>query len=430
MANKFDLRETLGKLNPFRPRVDFSQGQTLVPAGTGGFNFQACVNGMLNNPNISDGDIVLLMGSDSGKNGGDLPPETRRDYIEAVRTEARRRALLTGRAHNPTSPQAQAPTNASPSSQLQQNELDLVNYSPEQLIKQVHESLSAISFGATRGARFMDKYSDIWALVGPIILLAGTIGEVFIVLWLRQKDQNVLAGLSIVAVALVLEGTFLAVSYRAAMIRSRMNQKPANLARVDRRKLFTHLLFWFALACGVCATQVIFIAAQTNDTGIGTAGVWAFAILRAVFTLVADGYTAFAHEEGPTTSELALQAQEERTKGAEAFLQQKRREVQIINAGTLEVRAATIDAEIREDEERTRLKIKQLENMAHIDMMKQNHEQNLLFTNLQNNVMRAFFDPTVSLEHRERVLNLMSGLMDASKHLPAGKTKVTEEKDM
>src|SRR5437660_5409334 len=273
---------------------------------------------------------------------------------------------------------------------FQSGTTSLINYSPEQLIKQVHEDLSHINVGATRGARFMDKYSDIWALVGPMVLLGGTIGEVFLVLWLRQKAQDILAGLSIVAVALVLEGTFLAVSYRSAMIRSRMRGMVPELARVERQKLFVHLAFWCALALGVCATQVIFIAAQTKPDDIGTYGVWTFAILRAVFTLVADAYTAFAHEEGPTTSELALQAQEEKTKSAEALLHQKRREVQIINEGILEVKEATTEAEIKEEDQRTRLEINRLENMAHIDMMKQNHAQNALFTNLQNNVMRAF----------------------------------------
>lgn len=412
------------KLNPLKERAS-------------GFTFQPRKKGLIQegvallgkNPDITDADLGASLGLTKLNQvygeayGNEVIAEARRLY--------KKEQLLNKPA--PSSSPAQDQAQGQHGTGLQAGPSQLVNYSPEDLVKQVHESLSRIDFGATKAARFMDNYSDIWALVGPIILLAGTIGEVFLVLWLRQKAQDILAGMSIVAVALVLEGTFLAISYRAAMIRSRMNKKPPELARVDRQKLYVHLAFWCALALGVCATQVIFIAAQTKDDGIGTYGVWTFAILRSVFTLVADAYTAFAHEEGPTTADLALQEQQEREKSATAFLQQKRREVTIINEGILDVKEATTEAEIKEEEQRTRLKIKQLENEAHIDMMRQNHAQNALFTNLQNNVMRAFFDPTVPLEDRERVLNLMGGLMNASHHLSPpkqGETVITPDEEV
>ena len=135
----------------------------------------------------------------------------------------------------------------------------------------------------------MEGFSEFWSWMGPLVLLAGTIGEVFIVLWTRQKVQDVLAGMSIVAVALVLEGTFLAVSYKAARIRNRAERNPGGITSLDKKKLTKQFLFWIALAIGVCSTQIIFIIAQTSDTGIGQYGVYAFAGLRAFFTLVADG---------------------------------------------------------------------------------------------------------------------------------------------
>src|SRR6266481_5582543 len=101
------------------------------------------------------------------------------------------------------------------------SELSLVNYSPEELVQHVDQSLNRVQFGWSWNSKFMENYSEVWSLVGPIILLVGTIGEVFLVLWLRQKTQNLVAGLSIVAVAMVLEGTFLTVSYKSATIRNR-----------------------------------------------------------------------------------------------------------------------------------------------------------------------------------------------------------------
>src|SRR5579859_6823237 len=161
--------------------------------------------------------------------------------------------------------------------------VNLVNYTPEQLVQHVDQRVSRIQFGWSFSTKWMEGYSEVWAWLGPIILVIGTIGEVFLVLWLRQKAQEVIAGLSIVAVALVLEGTFLAVSYKAATIRNRAEKRPDGPTPLDKKKLQRQFYFWLALAVGVCATQVIFIAAQTKDDGIGIWGVWIFAILRAVF---------------------------------------------------------------------------------------------------------------------------------------------------
>lgn len=346
----------------------------------------------------------------------------RREYRDAKRERKAAKDATTVPAQPPTPPQT---TESVP--RMQSGQTNLVNFSPEELIQQVVASQSRIAFGATRSARFMDKYSDLWALVGPIILLIGTIGEVFLVLWLRQKEQNVFAGLSIVAVALVLEGTFLAVSYRSAMIRNRAGKRPEGQTPEEGRALRIHFYFWLALGLGVCVTQIIFIVAQTKDTDIGTIGVWSFAIARSVFTIVADAYTAFAHEEGPTTAALALQEQQARAKSAESFLLQKGREISILNDGILAIKAAAIDADIKESDQRTRLKIKQLENAAHIEMMETQNAQNALFTQLQNNVMRAFFDPTMPPDHRKTMLNVAGAMTEAAKLLEPPRTTVREE---
>lgn len=327
-----------------------------------------------------------------------------------------------------------APPNHSQGPSLQSSNngsLNLVNYSPEELVQHVEHTLSRVQFGWSKTAKWMEGFSEFWSWIGPLILLAGTIGEVFIVLWTRQKVQDVLAGMSIVAVALVLEGTFLAVSYKAARIRNRAERNPGGATALDSKKLRRQFLFWAALALGVCATQVIFIVAQTNDNGIGQYGVWAFAGLRAFFTLVADGYTAFAHEEHPTTGEKALEEQEQRAQLAHKFLQQKKQEVTIINSGIQEVREAHTEAEIKEDKQKTRLETEKLSNKAQLDALKNQHDQANMFTSMSGNMMRALFDPTLPDKDREKLLNIMQGFMSAAKYLPEPKQQYQiKEEDM
>ena len=308
------------------------------------------------------------------------------------------------------------------------SKLTLVNYSPEELVQHVEHSLSRVQFGWSRTAKWMEGFSEFWSWIGPLILLAGTIGEVFIVLWTRQKVQDVLAGMSIVAVALVLEGTFLAVSYKAARIRNRAERNPGGPTSLDKKKLTKQFLFWFALAIGVCATQIIFIIAQTKDDGIGQYGVYAFAGLRAFFTLVADGYTAFAHEEHPTTGQKALEEQEQRAELARKFLTQKKQEVSIINDGIQEVRAIAVKAQMEDLEQKTTLEVKQLESKSRVETLRTQQEQATMFTQLSNNMMRALFDPSLPEGDRDRLLGTMQGFMSAMKYLPpAQRTRIEEE---
>jgi hypothetical protein len=354
-------------------------------------------------------------------------------------TTKERLGKLFGRSKNqaqaPASVQQTAtvstPTNLSSGPSLQSTEgskLNLINYSPEELVQHVEHSLSRVQFGWSRTAKWMEGFSEFWSWMGPLVLLAGTIGEVFITLWTRQKVQDILAGMSIVAVALVLEGTFLAVSYKAARIRNRGERNPGGPTDLDKKKLQRQFFFWFALAIGVCATQVIFIIAQTKDDGIGKYGVWAFAGLRAFFTLVADGYTAFAHEEHPTTGQKALEEQEQRAELARKFLTQKKQEVSIINEGIQEVRAIAIKAQMEDLEQKTLLEVKQLESKSRVETLRTQQEQATMFTNLSGNMMRALFDPSLPEGDRDRLLGTMQGFMSAMKYLPpAQRTRIEEE---
>src|SRR5690242_18031742 len=55
-------------------------------------------------------------------------------------------------------------------------QLNLVNYKPEELVKQVDDTLSRVHSGMSRSRRYMHLIGDIWANIGPWVLLAGTVG--------------------------------------------------------------------------------------------------------------------------------------------------------------------------------------------------------------------------------------------------------------
>jgi hypothetical protein len=227
---------------------------------------------------------------------------------------------------------------------------------------------------------------------------------------------------------MVLEGTFLAISYKAATIRGRAERRPEGATDLDRKKLSRQRFFWFALAAGVCVTQIIFVAAQTKADGIGEAGVWIFAIVRAIFTLVADGYTAFAHEEKPTTADQALEEQQQRTKQATALLAQKRVEITSINDGILSVREAHTEAEMKDDKMQTRLTIEKMQNQSQIDALKAQQEMANMTIIMMTSMQRAMIDPTMSADKRQSALQAMNAMAQAQ--LSPGNPKdrtVTEE---
>jgi hypothetical protein len=367
-----------------------------------------------NHPDTTDAKLMEVL---------NLPPDN--NYEAAVATG--RAAYEKEKLLNPAG--ASGPASRVPGTQGDM--LSLVNYTPEQLVSHVDQRIARIQFGWSFTTKLMENYSEVWAWVGPIILVIGTIGEVFLVLWLRQKAQEIIAGLSIVAVALVLEGTFLAVSYKAATIRNRAERRPDGPTVLDKRKLKRQFFFWLALAIGVCATQVIFIAAQTKSDGIGEAGVWVFAILRAVFTLVADGYTAFAHEEKPTTADQALEEEEQRTKASELLLRQKKREVSIINDGILEVREATVEAQIKDDKLTTRLTTEKMQNQGLIDALRTQQETANMTIQMLTRLNRAIMDPTMPADQRQMAINLMIAMGQGYEQLQVpGKTMVTQEDDI
>lgn len=374
-------------------------------------------------PQTSDDDLAKAL---------HLTPSAADPFIQRARHQLQKEALLAGPGSVPStngSPSIGTPT-AIPTGQSDM--LKLVNYTPDQLVQHVDQRIARIQFGWTFSTKWMEGYSEIWSWLGPIILVVGTIGEVFIVLWTRQKTQELISGLSIVAVAFVLEGTFLAVSYKAATIRNRAERRPDGLTPLDQRKMKRQLAFWIALALGVCVTQIIFIVAQTKDDGIGTYGVWTFAFFRAVFTLVADGYTAFAHEEKPTTADQALQEEEQRTRAGDQLLAQKQKEITIINAGILAVREASVDAQIKDNKMKTRLELEKMQNQAQIDALRTQQETAQMTIQMLTRLQRAILDPAMPADQRQMAISVMVAMGQGYSQLePAkkGNTTITEEDD-
>lgn len=349
-----------------------------------------------------------------------------------------------GKAVTTTSPAVQQPNNQQPQGpntgplsgqdpnkppvqRVQNGNVSLITFSPEELLHQVEERRNSVSFDLSGTAKFMDTYNQVWSWTGPILFALGTIGEIFVVLWERQKVQGLFVGFTIVAVSMIAEGTLLAVSFAAKRLRNRADKRSSGWSDKEKHKLNVLKRFWFALALGVAATQVAFVVAQTNPTDIGIVGVWIVAIVRSLVALVADCYTAFASEEKPTTGELAIEQQDKETEFTEKLLDQKALEVEKLNAGAIKVQEVGIEAEMRQDRMNTQKRIAQLQNKAQIETMEAEQEQKVLIDRMRNSAMRAVFDPEMPVDERQAILNMLTSLAGATRKLPPPSTTVTEE---
>ncbi len=312
--------------------------------------------------------------------------------------------------------------------QVQSGDVSLITYSPEELLQQVEHRRSTVSFGLTGTAKFMDNYNQVWSWAGPVLFALGTIGEIFIVLWERQRVQNWFTGFTIVVVSMIAEGTLLAVSFASKRLRNQADKRSTGWTEKEKHKLGTLMKFWIALAVGVAATQVAFVVVQTDPKDIGTGGVWAVAIIRSLIALVADCYTAFASEEKPTTGDVALEIADQEIQFTKKLLDQKALEVTTLNAGAIQVQEVGMKAEMAQDKMNTQKEIERLQNRAQIETMKTQHEQTVLFDRMRNSAMRAIFDPEMPEHERQKVMSTLSALMHTTNQLPPpGRTSVTEE---
>lgn len=337
---------------------------------------------------------------------------------------------LTPTANQNTPPVAPTQPNTSTMAPQTVNpgQLNLVNYTPEQLMHQVHEDLAVVDLAAPWPVRFKESFGEIWSVIGPMLLFAGTAGEVFFFIWNNISDTSAWwVALSVLVTVAVLECTFMVVSYQSDTMRNRMKTKPGGVTDEDKRDLIHHKVFWFILACGVAIGQIAFLVAGMNAKLNNFNFLILFSVGRSAFTLAGDFYTAFIHSEKPTSGESLKTRNKQRADLTNDLLKQKSIEVSLINEGVLDLRKKHTEALIREEADKTELEIKRLENKSRIEALKTLNDQARMFTNLGNSMMQALFDPKMDERERQKLLGTMQGFMSAAKYLP--QTIVTEVKD-
>ncbi len=406
------------KLNPLKERAS---GFTFRPRKES--LIQEGVALLRKKPDIIDADLGATLGLPKLNQvygevyGNEVIAEARRLY--------KKEQLLNQPA--PTPSPERAPVSGSTVQIVKNGNISLVTFSPEELLKQVEERRSRVSFDLSGTARFMDNYNQVWSWAGPILFAIGTIGEIFLVLWGRQKVQDWFTAFTIIVVSVIAEGTLLGISFSAKRLRNRADKRSTGWTDKERHKLEVLKKFWFALAVGVAATQVAFVVAQTNAADIGELAVWMVAIVRSLAALVADAYTAFVSEEKPTSGELAIEQQDRETEFTKKLLEQKALEVETINAGAIKVQEVGIEASMRQDRMNTQKEIAHMQNQAQIESMRTEQEQKVLIDRMRNSAMRAIFDPEMPAEQRQAVIGMLTGLMGATKELQPPRTIITPE---
>jgi len=356
-----------------------------------------------------------------------------------------------GQQQQPNNQQAPDPTTGPLNGKALQTagDLNLVNYSPEELIKQVDDTLNRVQFGMSRSRRYMHFVGDVWANIAPWVLCIGTVGEVFAFLWISittSTSTTIVNGkpvtqtnthspewwiiVSILATIVALEATFAVVSFKSAAIRGDGDHKPSGPTDEDKKTIQTYRIFWFLLAFFVSIGQVAFLIESTTQnfsTGVTVFFVM-FAVIRTIGTMVGDYYTAFAHKETPTTAAQAKAEREERADMGAKMLHDASRQVTILNEGTLAVMRAQTKGRIEQDELRTELTLKTMENQNRIDTMQAQAESAKLMTRMGNNLLRAAFDDQMSEQDRVRILTNIHGLIQMNSSLPT-KYQITEDSD-
>lgn len=457
--------------NPFRGRQAGNTGNKQAPMGLHGYNWEGAVVALRKTPDMSDRAFADAMGPHSwSKKICDDVRKVHR-YRDAVRQELSGRAIaqqveeeqrkgheeriadgtasaqatpnkpgffarLFGRDKSGRSEQVEQSLNppaqpAQPSnapSKVDASQINLVNYTPEQLMQQVHTDLAGVDLAAPWPVRFKESFGEIWSVIGPMLLFAGTAGEVFFFIWNNISDTSAWwVALSVLVTVAVLECTFMVVSYQSDTMRNRMKTKQGGATDEDKKDLINHKVFWFILAVGVGVGQIAFLvvgmSAKLNNLNF----LILFSVGRSVFTLAGDFYTAFIHSEKPTSGDRLKTRNKQRADLTNDLLKQKSLEVSLINDGVLDLRKKHMEAVMRDEADKTELEMKRLENKSRIESRKILDDQARMFTNLGSGMMQALFDPKMDERERQKLLGVMQGFMSAAKYLP--QTIVTEVKD-
>lgn len=298
------------------------------------------------------------------------------------------------------------------------SQINLVNYTPEQLMQQVNADLSGVDLDAAWPVKFKEIFGELWSVLGPLFLFAGTAGEVFFFIWNNTTDQGAWwVALSVLVTVAVLECTFMVVSYQSDTMRNRMRAKAGGASSEDKRDMRNHKIFWFILAAGVATGQIAFLIAAMNAKLGNMPALIAFSVGRSAFTLAGDFYTAFIHKERPTSGERLKARNKQRADLTNDLLRQKAVEVEIINEGTLLLREKHADAIIRDEAKQTELEMKRLENKSRVEALESLASQARMFTDLGSGMIRALVDPKMDESERQKMLGALQGFMSATKHL-------------
>lgn len=460
--------------NPFSKRQSGNQDKNAIRPPYPGYDWEACVSALQSDPNIDQGQFSALMGSNGMTNATD--PYIIATYREKARDEAARRTLLTQQqqaaqaaqpaqqqqtathekkrgfwpaffsgekkpkkekqqrqASAPALPAVQGDTSLAAPANVDPGKLNLVNYTPEQLMEHVDHELNHVHLGMPWPIWFKWQVGEIWSIVGPIALFAGTAGEVFFFIWNNTDNKAAWwVALSVLVTVCVLEFTFMVVSYQSDTIRNHMRTKPGGATSEDKKDLRNHKAFWFILACGVAIGQVSFLVVAMQAKLGNMSFLIAFSVGRSAFTLAGDFYTAFVHKEKPSSGERTKARLKEKADLTADLLKQKAEEVTIINNGSILLHQAHTEAEIKMDKLKTQLEIERLQNKSQVDTMKLMQGQATMFTDLSGGIIRALFDPKMADSDRAKLLGTMQALMGASALLPQpqGRTEVEEEKGL
>ncbi|MGH2479322.1 MAG: hypothetical protein ACRDHW_06680 [Ktedonobacteraceae bacterium] len=475
----------MGFQNPFKRRQRGRQDTHAILPPYPGYDWEACVAALQSDPQMTEDKFATLMGSNGVTTAKD--PSIIARYQEVARQEAERRAALAQQAateqsaqqpepkkkrgvtigpggeiwfydkepnwwdrflsrrrekkeqqqrqaRTPDLPAVQAQKNVEAPTSVQPGKLNLVNYTPEQLMQHVDQELGQVHLGMPWPIWFKWQVGEIWSVVGPMALFAGTAGEVFFFIWNNTSNQSAWwVALSVLVTVCVLEFTFMVVSYQSDTIRNHIKTKPGGATDEDKKDMRNHILFWFMLAAGVAIGQVSFlIFAMQTKLGGNLPFLIAFSVGRSAFTLAGDFYSAFVHKEKPTSGERTKSRLKQKADLTADLLKQKAEEVTIINNGTILLHQAHTEAEIKMDKLTTTLEIEKLQNRSQVDTMKLVQGQATMFTDLSSGIIRALFDPKMSDGDRSKLLGTMQALMGASALLPSphGHTEVEEEKGL
>lgn len=317
--------------------------------------------------------------------------------------------------------------------------VNLVNYSPEQMMQQIDQTLSHVHFGMNKRQAFKEWSGEIWDLAAPIVLLVGTVGEVFFFIWNNTTETAAWwVAMSVLATVIVLETTFAVTSYKSSSLRNRADRRPGGRSALDKKVLKNYRIMWFVMAAGVGFGQAAFLISAMGTRLTNPGLLIAFAIIRSLFTLAADFYTAFVHVEKPTEAEEATHELEERATATQILLKQKNDEIEIINDGALKLQRTHAKAVIEQDNTVTEIEMSKMENQTRLQNHRTMQEQADTMNRLGQGMLRAIFDPEMPHEQRQAMLQSLEMLVSMSKQIlpprepgrPGRIDRIDEERDV